>query len=133
MMFTIIVSVLLLASCAPLMTKFLLYIMGNPHHEHVNIKAIFAQAGLWVAEGYDRTDRKIAERISGKFCDTRKVDRYAATQKNWYMMLGACPYCMNVWVSGLLLTSLFLLFGIPLWNLVYAMPVGHYVLGLVLD
>lgn len=131
-MFTIIVSTLLLASCAPLMTKFLLYIMGNPHHERVNVKAIFGQVGLWVAEGYDRTDRQIAERASTLF-DARKADRYAATQKNWFMMAGACPYCMNVWVSGLLLTTLFLLFGIPLWNMIYAMPVGHYVLGLVLD
>lgn len=129
-----IVSVLLLAACAPLMTLFVLYLIGNPDRDTVNTKAIFSFIGAWVAEGYDRTERKIAEAMRQEaHCHAKEETRSLTRKKNWFMAAGACPKCLNVYVSTAFLSIMFLHFDLSFLNLIYALPVTHYFLSVFSD
>lgn len=139
-----IVSVLLLAACAPLITLFVLYLIGRPDlpefdpedkdAPHFNSKAIFAVIGRWIMDGYDRTERKIAEQMAKEgHCYLATERRSLARKKNWFMAAGACPKCLNVYVSTAFLSIMFLHFDLNFLNLIYALPVTHYFLSVFSD
>lgn len=129
-----ILSVILLACIAPLLTCFLEYLIGDPWKEEVNTKAIFSRIGVWVSHGYDRTERKIAEKMMRSKVGSKQQEEILLSQKkNWYMVLGACPSCMNVYVSAGFLVGFFIICSISMWWLFAAMPISHFVLGKILE
>lgn len=105
----------LLGIASAFATKFILYLIGDPWDEQVNKKAIFSFIGDWIDKGYH-----IHETLN-------------PTKRNWFMALGACYYCLNVYVSFGLSTFLLWRLDLTAWLLLVALPVSHFTISKVMD
>lgn len=129
-----IISAIIIGCCGALASKFILYLIGDPHEEEVNTKAIFAFIGVWVFHGYERIERKIANDMAFIKPETKlSEDKLLSSRKNWFMALGACPICFNTYITGIVCTILFIHFDISFWNLLLAYPSSHYIMGLLIS
>lgn len=132
-----IISALLIGLASALVTKFVLYIIGDPWKEEVNTKALFSRIGVWIAQGYDHAEKMTAIRMQrireNKHIDRHAEDRYLSTMKNWWMAAGACYYCLNVYVSVIVSCLIFTQFDLSLWLLIASLPASHYAIGWVME
>lgn len=135
-----ILSVVLLAAISALGTKFIEHLIGDPWNEHlddsgndrkVNEKAILSWIGLWIVEGYEKREKAISQFLSGVKPEKQLYN--STRHKNLFMALGACYYCLNIWVTLGLCSFAFYQFDLSYWNLLYALPVSHFVIGWVME
>lgn len=134
-----ILSVILIAAISALATKFIEHLIGDPWDDHqtpsgdskVNQKAILSFIGLWIVQGYEKREREIQQLLSGVKIEKRLYQ--AVRQKNLFMAIGACYYCLNFYVTLVLCSFAFYQFDLSYWNLLYALPVSHFVIGWVME
>lgn len=111
----LIVVALFLGIASAFTTKFILYLIGDPWDEQVNKKAIFSKIGEWIDKGYH-----IHETLN-------------PAKRNWFMALGACYYCLNVYVSFAVSFAILWHLDLTLWLLIVCMPVSHFSISKIMD
>lgn len=127
-----IITTVLIGILSGALTKFFLYLIGNPYQEKVNTGAIFSFYGVWVRQNHDRLKEQIEYRLSG-YSNVNSFDKAAARMINKYKALGACPWCINVYIAAIS-GSFFLCFHeISLWHLIYLLPISHLSLTYIID
>jgi hypothetical protein len=122
---------LIIGCSGALATKFILFLIGDPHEETVNPRAILSFIGVWIFYKYEETERKIVEGTGAK--GMKGSDKYLSTRLNWYKAAGACHYCLNVYVTAIVCTIGFINYDISFWNLIFALPLSHFLLGHIID
>jgi len=113
-------------------TKFFLYLIGNPYQEKVNTGAIFAFYGVWVRQKHDEFSEHLQRKLSG-LSSEKEFERKAARMINIFKALGACPWCVNVYISALFGCASLYYYNISLWHLVYLLPISHLSLSYIID
>ena len=126
-----IVIILIFGALGALTTKFVEYLIGDPWDDHVHTKAIFSRIGLFVAEGYDRCEADRKAKLTGE-TSIEKRNRISAGRKNWYMAMGACYYCLNVYVTAAVCIPTFLHYDVSLWFLILSLAVSHFTIEKVM-
>ena len=128
-----IITTILIGILSGALTKFFLYLIGSPYQEKVNTGAIFSFYGVWVRQNHDRLKEQIEKRLANVHCTQDSFDRSAARMINKYKALGACPWCINVYIAAIS-GGFFLWFhDISLWHLVYLLPISHLSLTYIID
>lgn len=122
---------LIIGCSGALSTKFILFLIGDPHEETVNSRAILSFIGVWIFYKYEETEKKIVEGVGCN--DGKGSDKYLSTRLNWYKAAGACHYCLNVYVTAIVCTIGFIIYDISFWNLIFALPLSHFLLGHIID
>ena len=127
-----IITTILIGILSGALTKFFLYLIGNPYQESMNTGAILSFYGIWVRHNHDRLKEQIEKRLSG-YSDEKSFDKAATRMINKYKALGACPWCINVYIAAIS-GGFFLWFhDISLWHLVYLLPISHLSLTYIID
>lgn len=109
-----VLTVCLIAFISACSTRFYLYLIGDPWDEQVNRKAIFSFIGKWVEDNYFLAE----EKIKGSY-----------TRKNWFMALGACHHCNNVYWTAIIGSLLIWLCSYSFLWLIPVFPLSHFVIS----
>jgi hypothetical protein len=124
---------LIIGCSGALATKFILFLIGDPHEETVNPRAILSFIGVWIFYKYEETEKKIKDKIQNPHLTDKTKDKYLSTRLNWYKAAGACHYCLNVYVTAIVCTVGFINYDMSFWNLIFALPLSHFLLGHIID
>jgi hypothetical protein len=119
-----ILSALLIGFISGGLTMFLLYLIGDPWKDQVNVKAIFSRIGMWVDRGYSKVEKRRSEIASRAISD--KDHQNALTGlTNWFMAAGACPYCFGVYVNLAFAIPSLLMADVSLWWIFATIPASQ--------
>lgn len=100
-------------------TRFFEYLIGNPFREEMSHGNIFSFYGRWIRLKYDAEEAKLNQQSSYRL--------------NMWKALGVCPYCVNVYITGIFGGFCIWYSGIYWWLIFAVLAVSHYVLGYIFD